>query len=78
MAIRYRGFILHVSHYDPSWMAAKNREKPFDARLAKVVVSEAAKQGFNLLVVDVADGVRYKSHPELKRRYSVPMDDRAA
>jgi hypothetical protein len=27
----------------------------------------------NLLVVDIEDGVVFKSHPELRRRYSVPM-----
>ena len=29
--------------------------------------------GLNTLVIDCADGVKYKSHPELKRPYSIPM-----
>ena len=29
--------------------------------------------GLNLLVIDCADGIEYKSHPELVREYTVPM-----
>ncbi len=32
-----------------------------------------ADEGFNLLVIDCADAVKYRSHPELARRYTVPM-----
>jgi len=70
-----RGYLLHVTHYDPTWTRRKPREKPFDAAVGLELVDAAADAGLNLLVVDCADGVRYRSHPELKRHYSVPMQD---
>ena len=45
----------------------------FDINLALELVDEMYKAGLNLLVIDCADGVRYKSHPELARKYTVPM-----
>ena len=68
-----RGFLLHVTHYDPRWCRRKGRERPMDVDLAVEVVEAMAAAGMNLLVLDVADGVKYKSHPELKRPYSIPM-----
>ena len=69
-----RGFLLHLTHYDPTWYARKSREKPFDLDLGLEIVDAMAETGLNLLVIDCADGVQYSSHPELARRYSVPMD----
>ncbi len=68
-----RGFLLHMSHYDPVWVKKKGREKPIDLDLALEIVDAMAEAELNLLVIDLADGVKYKSHPELARRYSVPM-----
>ncbi len=68
-----RGFLIHFTHYDPVWYVRKAREKPFDLKVALDVVDAMAEADMNLLVIDVADGVKYKSHPELERRYSVPM-----
>jgi hypothetical protein len=68
-----RGFLLHVTHYDPVWIKAKNREKPFSLDLALEIVDTMAEVGMNLLAIDCEDGVIYKSHPELRRPYSVPM-----
>ncbi len=68
-----RGFLIHMTHYDPVWYARKSRERPFDLRVATDVVEAMAEADMNMLVIDVADGVVFKSHPELKRRYSVPM-----
>lgn len=68
-----RGFMLHITHYDPRWYRAKGRERPFDLNLALEAVDTMAEVGLNLLVIDCEDGVEYASHPELKRRYSVPM-----
>lgn len=68
-----RGFMLHVTHYDPVWAKRKPREKPMDVDVALEVVDAMAEAGLNLLVIDVADGVRYKSHPELARHYTIPM-----
>ncbi len=68
-----RGFMMHVTHYDPRWFAVKDEEKPFDPAAATAVVEAAAEGGLNLLVVDCADGVKYRSHPELERHYTVPM-----
>jgi hypothetical protein len=68
-----RGFLLHITHYDPRWWAAKTEEAPFDLALGLEIVDAMAEVGLNLLVVDCADGVIYESHPELARHYSVPM-----
>jgi hypothetical protein len=68
-----RGFLIHLSHYDPVWYARKSREQPFDLGVASDIVDAMAEADMNMLVIDVADGVKFKSHPELKRRYSVPM-----
>jgi LysM repeat protein len=68
-----RAFLIHVTHYDPVWQKRKAREKPFDLKVAREVVDAMAEADMNLLVIDLADGVKYRSHPELKRHYSVPM-----
>ena len=66
-----RGYLLHLTHYDPHWYRRKLREKPPDLRLSLTIIDAIATVGFNLLVLDCADAVVYKSHPELKRRYSI-------
>ena len=68
-----RGFLLHLTHYDPRWNKQKPWERPFDLDLGLEIIDTMAEVGLNLLVIDCADGVAYKSHPELKRRYTVPM-----
>lgn len=68
-----RGLLIHVTHYDPAWCRKKEDEKPFDAGVATAVARAAAEGGLNLLVIDCADGVKYRSHPELERHYTVPM-----
>jgi hypothetical protein len=72
-AVPIRGYLIHITHYDPSWVKRKARERPFDLGVGLEMVEAMADAGLNLLVVDCADGVTYKSHPELKRSYSVPM-----
>ena len=67
------GCLIHISHYDPTWCGNKATEEPFSADVGKRVVDVMASWGMNLLVVDCADGVRYKSHPELARPYTVAM-----
>jgi len=73
-ALKVRGYLLHLSHYDPGWFRRKSREKPFELDLAMELVDAIATIGFNALVVGVSDGVIYRSHPEFQRRYSVPME----
>jgi hypothetical protein len=68
-----RAFLLHLTHYDPVWCKKKAREKRFDLDLALEIVESMSRVGMNLLVVDCADGVVYKSHPELRRPYSAGM-----
>jgi hypothetical protein len=72
--IPIRGFLIHITHYDPKWYAAKADEQPFDLNVGLELVDAMAEAGLNLLIIDCADGVRYESHPELARHYSVPMD----
>jgi hypothetical protein len=68
-----RGYLLHLTHYDPRWVLQKSTEKPFDLKVGMGIVDALAATGFNTLLIGVSDGVRYASHPELRRRYSVPM-----
>lgn len=70
-----RGYLLHLTHYDPMWLRRKRREERFDLNLAREIVDALAEEGFNLLAIDCADAVRYRSHPELARRYTAPMGD---
>jgi len=72
-----RGYLLHLTHYDPMWFQRKARERRFDLETALKVVDALAEEKFNLLVIDCADGVKYRSHPELAKRYSAPMGDLA-
>ena len=71
--IPVRGYLLHLTHYDPLWYIRKPKEKAIDIDLALEIIDAIAKAGFNLLIIDCADGLRYKSHPELRRRYSLPV-----
>ena len=68
-----RAYLLHLTHYDPVWFKAKPRERPFDLDLALEIVEALAEERFTLLVVDCADALAYRSHPEFARRYTVPM-----
>ncbi len=65
-----RGYLLHITHYDPAWNAKKEHEEPFNLAVGLDVIDAMAKAGLNLLVIDPKDGVRYASHPELTRPYS--------
>jgi hypothetical protein len=68
-----RAFLIHLTHYDPVWYVNKGRERPFDLEVASEIVDAMAETDMNMLIIDAADGVKYKSHPELARRYSLPM-----
>ena len=68
-----RGVLIHLSHYDPQWFRNKARERPFHLPTGLETVDAMAEAGLNLLVIDCEDGVKYASHPELARPYSVPM-----
>jgi hypothetical protein len=70
-----RGYLLHLTHYDPMWVRRKARERRFDLEVALEMVEALAEEKFNLLVIDCADGVKYSSHPELAKKYSAPMGD---
>lgn len=79
-----RGYLLHITHYDPIWNANKDNEEPFDLSLGLRLIDAMAEAGLNLLIIDPKDGIRYRSHPELARPYSQEMNiirtlaDRAA
>jgi len=68
-----RGYLIHITHYDPVWYARKAQEKPFDLEVGLEVVDTLAAEGFSMLIVDCYDGVKYRSHPELAKHYTVPM-----
>jgi len=72
-SIAVRGYLIHITHYDPVWYDRKERERPFDVNLGCDMVKALGDAGFNMLIIDLADGVEYRTLPELKRHYSVPM-----
>jgi hypothetical protein len=72
--VSYRGMLIHVTHIDPAWLPNKDREGPFDLAVALDLLPIMASQGMNTLIVDIEDGVEYTSHPEMKRSYSVPIE----
>lgn len=65
-----RGYLLHITHYDPIWVANKDNEEPFDLEIGLRIIDAMADVGLNLLLIDPKDGVRYATHPELARPYS--------
>ncbi|MFH1848134.1 MAG: hypothetical protein ABH825_02825 [Candidatus Omnitrophota bacterium] len=69
--IPIRGYLLHLTHYDPGWCMRKRSENPIDLDLALEIISAVAQDNFNLLIVDCEDGLIYRTHPELARRYSI-------
>jgi hypothetical protein len=71
--VTWRAFLLHLTHYDPNWLKNKDTEKRFHRKTAEALIRAAAESGFNMLVIDVKDAVRYKSLPKLRKRYTVPM-----
>ncbi len=74
MALKYRGMLIHVTHIDPAWLPRKDSEGPFDLATALELLPVMASHGMNVLIVDVEDGVVYRSHPEMARHYSVPIE----
>jgi len=70
-----RALLVHITHYDPKWVPEKDQEERFSLKLGLDIVEQMSEVGFNTLVVDIGDGVRYESHPELQRPYSAPMAD---
>jgi hypothetical protein len=65
-----RGYLLHITHYDPVWIAKKDKEEPFDLDVGLRLIDAMAEAGMNVLMIDPKDGVRYATHPELSRPYS--------
>ena len=54
-----RGYLLHITHYDPIWVANKDKEEPFDLEIGLRIIDAMADVGLNLLLIDPKDGVRY-------------------
>ncbi len=75
MPFSTRAYLIHVSHYDPRWCELKEQEKPFEIKVGLDIVNAMAKEKMNTLIIDCEDGVEYSSHPELKRHYTVKMQD---
>ena len=69
--------LLHLTHYDDAWLKGKETESRFDRGLMEELIDLSADTGLNTVIFDIADAVEYNSHPELKRPYSVPMQELA-
>jgi len=59
------------------WCSRKAWEQRFGLQLALEAVARMAAAGYTTLVVDCEDAVRYRSHPELARSYTAPIQDLA-
>lgn len=64
-------YLMHVSHYDPVWCGNKMFESPFEAEVALEIIERLAEFEFDYLILDLADGLEFTSHPELRRHYTV-------
>ena len=69
--------LLHLTHYDPAWMEWKETETRFDYGLMDELIDLLTDAGFNAVILDIADAVQYQSHPDLKRAYTVSINDLA-
>ena len=47
------------------WLSPASDTMRFDLELFRELTNEASKKGVNTLVLDLADGIEYESHPEL-------------
>ncbi|OGS74664.1 MAG: hypothetical protein A3F91_13045 [Flavobacteria bacterium RIFCSPLOWO2_12_FULL_35_11] len=72
---KVKALLLHMTHYDPSWNVRKESEASFSLEAGLAILNKMKESGFNTVILDIEDGVIYKSHPELTRHYSVPMDE---
>lgn len=73
--MKYRAYLMHLTHYDPSWLKQKKTEKRFDLAVARECIRGVAAAGFNMLIIDIKDAVIYKSLPHLRKKYSVPVKE---
>ena len=71
--LKWRGLLLHLTHYDPRWWEKKSRERRYDQATAAAVIKAMAEVRMNLLIIDIADAIVYKTLPHLRKPYSVPM-----
>ncbi|MEZ4254478.1 MAG: hypothetical protein R3A78_02005 [Polyangiales bacterium] len=71
-SIPVRAYLLHLTHYDPEWDEKRWRDVPSDIGLALEIVDAMATARMNTLIVDIADGVEFATHPELKRAHTLP------
>ena len=69
-----KAYLAHISHYDPKWSVTKKQEEPFASELGVELMEHLNVYGFNTLILDCADGVEYKSHPELRRHYTISQE----
>ncbi|MCX7806012.1 MAG: hypothetical protein N3A38_12590 [Planctomycetota bacterium] len=74
-ALKWRGLLIHMTHYDPAWIETKHQEKKWDKATGLAVVDAMAGAGMNMLIVDVEDAVIYRTLPDIRRKYSVPMSE---
>ena len=57
------------------WQSAASTEMRFDKKLFDDLTEYLPKCGVNTVVLDLADGIVYKSHPELKIEGSIERDE---
>lgn len=57
-------WVFYVTLSENSW-GVKNQKFSFEEEAWDLALKAAAKNGFNTIKLDVGDGVRYNSHPEL-------------
>ena len=47
------------------WSNAYRRELTFDENIWNDVLKQISRSGINMLLIDLEDGIRYESHPEI-------------
>ena len=57
------------------WQSAASLKMRFDKKLFDELTEHLPKCGINTVVLDLADGIVYNSHPELKIEGSIERDE---
>ena len=64
--LNWRGMLIHMTHYDPTWNKQKDTERRYHKPTARAVIKKLADCGYNLLLmrIDSERGEAY--HPTQK------------
>ena len=69
------GILVHLTM--DMWVGEQNNQplsKVFDEDMWNEIIDETAKSGMNAIILDVGNGVRFESHPEIAKEGAYSVD----